>query len=259
MAKPLAVVPDLESELDELYALPPADFTRARNDLAQRLKQAGQSAISARVKELRKPTVPIWAVNQLSRRHPKDVEALLEAGEALRLAQEQALAGREPQTLRSATAAEREALRTLTQRAQELLSAEGHSPTAAVLERIAATLRAAAVDPGERERLTAGRLNEELEASGFSALEGMKVAPRPKRREVRPKPQAPAPDRRREERLHKLRDRSSKLAAEAKDAEREAKEAEATAKRVRKQAERARAAAESAREAFEEAETPTRP
>src|SRR6266508_4779168 len=105
MAKPLAVVPDVESELDELYGLPPSEFIPARNDLARRLKQAGQSAISARVKELRKPTIPIWAVNQLARRQPKDVEALLEAGERLRTAQEQALGG-EPQALRSATSAE---------------------------------------------------------------------------------------------------------------------------------------------------------
>jgi hypothetical protein len=49
--KPLAVVPELEKELDNLYAAPPADFTRTRNDLAQRLKQAGQVEDAAAVKQ----------------------------------------------------------------------------------------------------------------------------------------------------------------------------------------------------------------
>ena len=41
MTRPLAAVPDLEQELDGLYALPLEEFTKARNDLAARLKQAG--------------------------------------------------------------------------------------------------------------------------------------------------------------------------------------------------------------------------
>jgi hypothetical protein len=261
VAKPLAVVPDVESELDDLYGLPPSEFTAARNDLARRLKQAGQSAISARIKELRKPTVPIWTVNQLARRNPKDVQALLEAGEQLRSAQEQALGGGEPQALRSATSAERQALRALTHRAQDLLTSEGHSPTAANLSRIASTLRAAAVDPERRELLAAGRLNDELESSGFGALEGMPVQERRTERKPKAKRAAPPPDRRREERLSKLRDRSSKLAEAATNAEREAADAEATARRARKNADRAREAADTVSAQLEAAErgSTTRP
>ena len=50
----LAVVPELEKELDHLYELPPAEFTAARNTLARRLKDTGQRALAARIKELRK-------------------------------------------------------------------------------------------------------------------------------------------------------------------------------------------------------------
>jgi hypothetical protein len=253
VAKPLAVVPDLESELDELYGLAPAEFTRARNDLVRRLKQAGQSDAAAQVQGLRKPTVPLWAVNQLARRHPKEVEALLEAGEQLRSAQEQSLGGGEPQALRSATSAERQALRTLTHRAQDLLTSQGHSPTAATLERIASTLRTAAVDPAGRE-LLAGRLNEELASSGFGALEGMPVQKRRVQREPKPKPESPAIARRREQRLSKLRDRSSKLAEAAAKAEQEAADAEANASRARKNADRAREAADALRAQLEAAE-----
>jgi len=248
VAKQLAVVPELEAELDRLFGLPPGEFTAARNDLSRRLKQAGQAAISARVRELRKPTVPVWTVNQLARRHPKDVEALLEAVDRLRSAQEDALGGGDAQKLRSATSAEREALSALTHRAHDFLSAEGHKPTAAVVERIASILRAAAVDPDGRELLTAGRLTEELEAAGFGAFAGMEIpagATRPKRKPTQEGADAAA-ERRRAERLRKLRDRAGKLATEAAEARREAERAETAAERARRKAERASASAEKA-------------
>jgi hypothetical protein len=256
----LAVVPELEEELDRLFALPPAEFTAARNDLARRLKQASQKAISARVQELRKPTVPVWTVNQLARRHPKDVEALLEAVEQLRLAQEKALKGSDAEELRSATSAERDALRRLTQQANEFLAAEGHKPTAAVVERIASMLRAAALDPDGRELLATGRLTEELEATGFGAFAGMKIpAGPPRKRQPAPKRKqdaaGAAAERRRDERLRKLRDRARKLATEAADARREADRAETAADRARRKAERAGAAAEEAQAALEAAES----
>lgn len=256
MPKPLAVVPDLEDELDRLFGLAPGEFTTARNDLARRMKQAGQNAIAARVRELKKPTVPTWTVNQLARRHPKDVQALSEAGDELRAAQAEAFGGGDSAKLRSATAAERQALRTLTQKASDILAAEGHSSTPAVLDRVASTLRAAILDPEARELLAAGRLTEELEATGFGALEGMRIAARPARTAgPEPKKQVDkAVERRRRERLRKLSERSTKLAAEAEEAAREAERAEATAERARRKAERASAAAERARAELEAAE-----
>jgi hypothetical protein len=221
--KPLAVVPELEAELDSLYAAPPADFTGVRNDLAQRLKQAGQVEAAAAVKQLRKPTVPLWAVNQLARRHPDDVRALLDAGERLRVAQQAALRG-ESQELRTATAEERKILHGLTQRGAELLRETGHS---ADPKRIADTLRAAAVDESGRELLQLGRLSEELEASGFGGFAGMEIPSRSKPEEKVAKPPSPAVQRRREEKLRKLRDRVTKAKRDATKAERAAERAEA--------------------------------
>jgi hypothetical protein len=258
VAKQLAVVPDLESELDRLFELPPGEFIAARNDLSRRLKQAGQASISARVRELRKPTVAVWAVNQLARRHPKEVETLLETVERLRSAQEDALSGGDAQKLRSATSDERDALRRLTHRAHDLLADEGNKPTAAVVERIASILRAAALDPDGRELLAAGRLTEELESAGFGAFAGMKIpagATRPKRKPKQKREGADAAaERRQAERLRKLRDRAGKLAAEAAEAEREAERAETAAERARRKAERANAAAQKAGAELESAE-----
>jgi hypothetical protein len=225
----LAVVPDLEHELDRLYALPLSEFTQARNDLAARLRQAGQREAAAEVKALRKPTVAAWAVNQLARTRKADVRALVRASERLRKAQAEALSG-DSARLREAQAEEREAIRTLAAHARELV------PTEATVERVASTLRAAAADPGALSLVEAGRLTEEVEASGFGALTGM---PAPKRR-PKPKPkQETAAERRRRERIAKLRERARELAAEADHAEREARKAQQAAERARARADEA--------------------
>jgi len=248
--KPLAVVPALEAELDELYAAPPENFIRARNDLARRLKQAGQVDVAARVKQLRKPTVPLWAVNQLARRHHDEVRALLDAGDRLRAAQQAALRG-EAEELRTATADERKLLRSLTQRGQELLRETGHS---ADPKRIVGTLRAAAVDPGGRELLEQGRLSEDLEASGFDAFAGMEFPSRSKPEEKAPKRPSPATQRRRQERLRKLRENVTKAKKDAAKAERAAARAEASLAEARQNAVRTNEALQHAETELEDAE-----
>jgi hypothetical protein len=249
--KPLSVVPDLEAELDDLYALPPEDFIRARNDLAQRLKQAGQGDAAARVKQLRKPTVPLWAVNQLARRHPDEVRALLAAGDRLRAAQQAALRG-ESQELRAATAEERKLVRGLTRRGEELLQEAGHS---ADPKRIAGTLRAAAVDPASRESLEQGRLSEELEATGFGALAGMEIPSKPKLQDKTPNTPSPAVQRRRQERLRKLRDSVTKAKRDAAKAERAVARAEASVAEARERAIKANESVRRAEAELEQAET----
>src|SRR5919198_3502911 len=107
MSPRLAVVPELESELDDLFGRPLDEFTSARNELARRLKKAGQDDAAARVQALKKPSVPVWAVNQLARRHPDEVQELVAAGERLRTAQQQAFRGAGTDTVRAATVAER--------------------------------------------------------------------------------------------------------------------------------------------------------
>jgi hypothetical protein len=249
---PLAVVPDLEAEVDRLYTLPLDEFTSARNDLAQRLKRAGQKDAAADVQGLRKPTVPVWAINQIAREHGEDVTALLEASDDLRAAQERAIGGGESDQLRAAASAEREALRTLTDYAQQLL---GRDAPAATLERVASTLRAAALGPEGRELLANGRLSEEMKSAGFGAFEGMSVPTQPRPRPRKKAAARPsAAERRRQERVAKLRERLVKLRQDASEAEREAKHAQAAADRAQARFERAAAAAENARSELEAAE-----
>jgi hypothetical protein len=249
MPKPLAVVPDLEGELDALFGLPPAEFTSARNDLVKRLKAAGQADAAAEVGALRKPTVPVWAVNQLAREDSKAVGALLSAGEQLRSAQEAALGGAEEgDVVRQATLAERDALRTLTQRARRLLADADMAAGASVLERVSSTLRAAAIDSAAGELVARGRLDEELDPAGFGALAGMKASPRRRKAAAAPRPKEPtAAERRQAERRRKLEERVAELDAKARDADKAARAAESAAEAERRNAARAAEAAERAR------------
>jgi hypothetical protein len=249
----LAVVPELDEELEHLFELLPADFTAARNDLARRLKKAGQTDAAGRVQALRKPTIPVWTINQLARHRSDDIDALIAAEDELRTAQEASLAGGERDRLRAATSAEREALRNVTQQAHAILEGGGQRATPAVLERIAATVRSAALDSRGREVLAAGMLVEELESSGFGAFEGMRVPARRRPGQSGTRQTGAAETRRHKERLRKLRERAKKLTAAAADANREAERAEAEATRERRKADRADEAAERARAELEAA------
>jgi len=241
------VVPDLEEELDRLYGLSLDEFTPARNDLARRLKRANQDEAAARVQALKKPSVPVWTANQLARRRPDEVAALVDAGLRLRQAQEQALSGgADRDAVRRATGEEREAARTLTRLAQELLQEQGRPATRAVIDRLGGLFRSAAITPEAGDALKAGRLTEEVEAGGFDALAGLAPA-RPARPKRQPKDEEAAERKRREQ-------ERKRLEAQVERRRRALQEAEAKAERAEQAAENARAAVSEAREALAEAE-----
>jgi hypothetical protein len=73
----------LQDVADELYALPPEDFTAARDAAAKTAEPAARKEIQA----LRRPTVSAWLVNRLAREQPDLLEQLLQLGPALAEAQ----------------------------------------------------------------------------------------------------------------------------------------------------------------------------
>ena len=234
MPRALAAVPDLDQELDRLYSLPPEEFTAARNDLASRLRKAGQGEAAERVRALRKPSVPVWVVNQLARRHAEEVAALLDAGERLRRAQEKALGGSGADAVREATAAERSAVRTLTHRAQALLRGEGRAASQQTLERVATTLRTAAVDPETAPLVAAGRLAGELDSPGFAAV--AELAPPPRRRTKRQAKERDEEKRRRERQRRELESRLERLERRAREQDERVRRAEEAAAAARERA-----------------------
>jgi hypothetical protein len=159
-----------EQEVDRLYAIPLDQFTPARDALAARLKTAGDAAESARVKALRKPTAPAWAVNQLARRYPKQVEVLIAASDQLRRAQQELLQGASAGDLWEATLAEREAVGELMKAAEWLLKESGLGATRGTLDRVSDTLYAAAADPTGRTLLRRGLISQEMRRTGFGDL-----------------------------------------------------------------------------------------
>ena len=242
MAPPLASVPDLEQELDALYDLPLEEFTKARNDLANRLRKAHQSEAAAEVRGLKKPSVVAWSANRLARDEPKLTAALLEAGERLRDTQQRALAGKAKQDeVTEAAAAERETIRGLLTAARRRF---GDRATSALLDKLSQTLRAAAVDPVARQLLERGRLTEELQAVGFGPLEAVKPAAR----------QGDEVGRAARERVTALRTEARRLSADAQEAERELAEAELALQALREEATQKRADASRAAQELGEAE-----
>jgi hypothetical protein len=238
-------------QIDQLFELPLEEFTSARNELAKRLKQEGDPTAAEAVRSLTKPTVAVWAVNQLARREPEAVRALLNVAARLRSAQERALGGeRAADALRAAQSEEREAIRDLTRRAEKILRDEGRPASGQTLERVASTLRAAAVaDPG-REALREGRLSGDVEVSGFDAFAGLELPKGGGRRAARGsgddlaerRRQKREAERRRKELEKRVRDLSARADAAERDADKARKaaaEAEAVAEERRREAEEA--------------------
>jgi hypothetical protein len=243
---PLAAVPDLERELDSLYALPLADFTKARNDLASRLKRAHQGDAAAAVRGLKKPTAVAWAANHLARAAPDQVASLLEASRRLRETQQQALAGdARPEDVTAATTAERTAVRLLVTSARREL---GERATPSLLDRLGRTLQAAAVDDAAQQLLIRGRLTDELTAVGFGPLEAVEHA----------RPTADEVARAARERVTALRAAARQLAAEARNAEASAHDAEQAAELLRTEASQRRSDADRAARDLAEAEAALR-
>jgi hypothetical protein len=239
-----------DDEVDRLYGLSLEEFTPARNELAKRLRKEGEREQADEVRALAKPSVAAWTVNQLARRRGARVRSLLDAGEALRTAQERALGGSGADELRDAARRERELVTELRREARGLLAESGRPAPDALLERVATTLSNAAVDPDARPLLEAGRLTDEVESSGFGAFAGMAVPARGKARAQAPaKPTAKpaqgqkqtADDRR--SRADEERKRAAELRRRARELDREAGVAERKAARAAREAEQATRAA----------------
>jgi hypothetical protein len=164
-------VPDpgeLEGEIDRLYGLPLDEFVKARDELARALRRADRRPDADRVKALRKPTVGAWALNQVVRTRRDDLRELLDAGDALRVAQERLLAGGDRAELREAGERERELVSRLAGAAVAIGGEAGRS--GGLEPRLRGTLHAAALDERVRAELAAGRLVREREPVALGAL-----------------------------------------------------------------------------------------
>src|SRR5882724_708218 len=151
--------------LERLYAVAPKDFTRARNALAAELRKSRDADAAREIARLRRPSAPLWAVNQLSRHARPALERFLDAVDRLRRTQLS-----DPRGAMEAMRAERAQLEALVERAEHALAEVGHRASAEARRRISDTLLGAAADRRHADALTHGRLTQELHAPGFDAL-----------------------------------------------------------------------------------------
>jgi hypothetical protein len=228
-----------ERERDRLYGVPLEEFVRARNALAARLRKSGKADAATQIARLRKPSAPLWAINQLARTDPAAVAGLIEATEALRDAQLGRPRGGDPG---ARAAAQRTALEGLADRAAALLHPESADVPADTRARLSASLLGAATDRDLREDLRRGRLDRELKAPGFEVFAGAR-------------PVTPAAPPRAPSRADARRRREAEARAEAavRAARKEARALEARADRLARAAASAARAAATAKEAAERA------
>lgn len=154
---------ELDRVADELYALPPEEFTAARDRFVKEARGSGHAALAGQVRALRKPTLGAWAVNSLARQRPEDLGQLLDLGAALREAQA-TLHGDE---LRRLSAQRGQVVSALARAATDLVAAGGKQATAAVVREVEQTLEAALADPEAAEEVRQGRLTSALSYAGF--------------------------------------------------------------------------------------------
>jgi hypothetical protein len=153
----------LESAIDELYQLPLAGFTAARNALAKTLK----GAAAKQIKQLAKPTVVPWTVNQLYWHARKAYDRVFATGQALREVQIAALKGRTTD-VRRASDDHRAAVADAVREGIALAAKDGARPPADQLARMLEALSLAKT-PADAP----GRLTEVIQPSGFEALAGI--------------------------------------------------------------------------------------
>lgn len=152
--------------ITKLYAVPLGAFTRERNALATALAKTDAARARA-VRQLRRPSAPLWAANQLAHAESARLEAFFDHVAAVRKAQL-----RDPRSAAEALTGQRRELQYLVRRAGALLAEHGTRATPETERRIFETLLGAAVDRHHTDELRHGRLTQELAAPGFEVLAG---------------------------------------------------------------------------------------
>ena len=242
----------------ELLALPLDEFTARRNARARELKQAGKAELAAGVAKLKKPSVQLWAANQVARDDPELLRRLHDAARAVARAQTEASAGT-ARDLRAASEAFQSALEAAVKTAERRLRQDGHTASDETMRRVREVFRAAAMqDADVWEQLQRGALM--TEPSGGDDVLAMFQAAAPVARKKGPNVEAKGEDphaaraaeraaRLDADRAEQLEDVARRLRAEADEAASQAKRAGERARAAEKQAAEARRQADKSAEA----------
>ena len=242
----------LKDEVDELFKLPLAEFTAARNALAAQLKQRGLANDANLVKTLAKPSISAWAVNQLYWHHREEFDRLLAAAQHFRKAQTSGKIA----NMRGSLETRREALTHLSDLATSVLQDGGHNPAPDTIRRVTTTLEAMSAFASLSDGPTPGRLTQDVDPPGFESLSSFIPAPAT----ATPKPQQKETAARQLEATRQTRIAAAKLSLQAAkrllvDARARAQSLEATQKKAYAEAKQAEKQLRDAEERFKKART----
>jgi len=171
---------DLDEAVGELYGLHPDEFLPARKGLAARAKADKETGLAKAIESIRKPTAAAWAINQLVRARPDDMERLVELASGLHEAQEK-MDGAAMKTLgRERTKLIDELVRATAEVAKE----GGGSLSMPVANQVRETFVAALATTAAAEAVGSGQLTRALSYAGFGDvdLSEATAAPAPARR-----------------------------------------------------------------------------
>lgn len=157
----------LQEALEELYGSAPEDFVPTRTRLARAAREVGDRDLAKSISELRKPTVPAWAINSLVRKRPAELDRLLDLGERLRTAQ----ANLDAAGLRALREERERALEGFTTAVRFAADAHGHTLSVAAVTAVRASAVAAIADAAAAEALAGGALVRTLDYAGFGEVD----------------------------------------------------------------------------------------
>jgi hypothetical protein len=154
-------MPTIDAEIDDLYRLPLADFTAARNQL---IKRAGTRV--SEIKALQKPSMAAWAVNQLYWHRRQLFEALAAASVMRRQTHVRRIGGKTA-GVDAADSRHREALEAALKATLEFIRDGAEAASPATVAAVTQTLEA--IPSPEIQ----GRLARPVEAAGLAVLMGL--------------------------------------------------------------------------------------
>ena len=203
---------NLATVVDQLYGLPPQEFTAARDARAADARRAGDRDLAASVKRLRKPSTGAWMANMLVRREKAQIDQLIDLGEGLRSAGQ--LNGEQ---IRRASKQKADSLHKLLGQALAIAAHADEPVSKAAEEDLETTLDAAFADSTSAAALREGCLTSALRYSGLGFEVGVRGAQSRTAGTARGTASSPSRATAVEKARHALEDAK----AQAKDAERE--------------------------------------
>ncbi|WP_295701733.1 hypothetical protein [Lapillicoccus sp.] len=171
---------DLDSAVSELYGLVPEEFMDARKRLGLGAKSGGDAGLAKAIDSVRKPTAAAWALNQLVRRRPDEVERLLALAASLQDASERM----DGAAMRDLGRERTRLIDELVRATSDVASEAGGALSMPVADQVRQTFVAALASPPAAEAVASGRLTRALTYAGFGDvdLSEATAAPSPARR-----------------------------------------------------------------------------